>query len=132
MSWRSLLSCWVREQQRQRRVRSGELFCDGQWRERAVQCMPCRGVLFAGLLVSKRERALSCGKLFDVWQRQKRSVHALSRGNVQHYGGIHVCCIVPCVPCWSVLPRWMQRVERERRVSCWQLFDCGQRGECVV
>ena len=91
-----------------------------------MQSVPCRGVLFAGLLVSKRERALSCGRLLDVGQRPKRSVHALPRGNVQHYRGIHVCCIVPCVPCWSVLPRWMQRVERERLVSCWQLFCFGK------
>ena len=46
-----------------------QFYTDGHRHQLGVQSMPCGSVLFGGLLVSKRERAMSCGKLFNIGQR---------------------------------------------------------------
>ncbi len=36
------------------------------------------------------------------------------------------------LPCWGVLPSWLQLVKRERAVRARQLLDYGQRHECFL
>jgi len=129
---RSVLSCWMRKQQRQWFVRCRQFLCDGRWGQRAVQHMPCWRVLLGGLRVVTRQRALSRRQLLDGGQRHQHDVHALPRGNVQHRRRVHVCCSLFGVPCRRVLSSWMQCVEGQRPVSCWQFLDCGQWHQCVV
>ena len=97
-----------------------------------MQCVSCGGVLPEGLLVVERQRAVRGRQLLDSGQRGERRLHALPCGNVQQRRGIDVCCCVLGVPRWRVLSGGMQRVQRKRLVSSWQLFYCGQRHECGV
>jgi hypothetical protein len=78
----SVLSCWVREQQRQWPLRCRQFLCDGEWGQRALRCLSCGRVLLDGLLVVKRQRALSRRQLLHGGQWHQCSMHALPRGNV--------------------------------------------------
>ena len=71
-------------------------------------------------------------QLLDCGQRHECRVHHVSCWNIQPNYRINVRNCLSYLPCWSVLPRGLQLVERERAVCCGQLLDCGQRHECFM
>ena len=113
-------------------MRCRQLFCSWQWLDCAVLGVSRWGVLPCWLQLVGRKRALRGRQLLDCGQRHHCIVQFVFCGNVQYEQRIHVSERVFVVPCWSVLPRWLQLVERERVVRRWKLLNSGQRRELVL
>ena len=91
-----------------------------------MQRLSCWGVLPCGLQLVERERAVRARQLLYSWKWNNAFMQRMPRGHVQCERGVHICCSLLCMPCWSVLPCGLQLVERERAVLCGQLLDCRQ------
>ena len=105
-------------------MRGGQLLRCGQRHYGLVQRLPCWGVLPCGLQLVERERAVRARQLLYSWKRNNAFMQRMPRGHVQCERGVHFCCSLFCMPCWSVLLGRMQLVERKRVVRCGQLLDC--------